>query len=260
MLTLKEAVTIPKQKKFGDYENFVDYKLSKEAEAEIKKNEAKNAKLPKLQQKFSEIRNEHTSKLLEKYFGTWQKNENKFILRESSDEYNKRWTNELWQLYQNKLNKVNAKFDNIKLPTKKKWNKKTTHRVHSYLIRIHLKKFFSIIKKWEKQVIENEGIIFRETYRKDKIIAAKRKKAKEAAAKLKAAKKKKLYKRTKLKLKRKETIRKDKKSFKEETRDTLSLIQSYSLYLILSILCFCGCFSGFIYLRDVEKMFESTPK
>ena len=99
MLTLKEAVTIPKQKKFGDYEYFVDYKLSKEAEAEIKKNEAKNAKLPKLQQKFSEIRNKHTSKLLQKYFGTWQKNENKFILRESSDEYNKRWTNELWQLY-----------------------------------------------------------------------------------------------------------------------------------------------------------------
>ena len=70
MLTLKEAVTIPKQKKFGDYESFVDYKLSKEAEAEIKKNEAKNAKLPKLQQKFSEIRNTHTSNENHAHFHT----------------------------------------------------------------------------------------------------------------------------------------------------------------------------------------------
>jgi len=37
------------------------------------------------------------------------------------------------------------------------------------------------------------AIIFKETYRKDKIIAEKRKKAKEAAEKLKATKKRKLY-------------------------------------------------------------------
>ena len=110
--------------KFGDYENFADYKLSKEAEAEIKKHEAKNKKLPLFQQHFSKWRNKYISKLLEKYFGRWQKNSSRFILQESTDEYEKRWVNGLWNLYQKRLTKINTKFDNVKFPIRKKWNKK----------------------------------------------------------------------------------------------------------------------------------------
>ena len=259
MLTLKEAVTIPKKEYFGDYEPFINYKLSKEAEAEIKKNEAKNAKLPKIQQKFAEIRNKYTSKLLEKFFQKWQSHENKFILDESSDEYQKRWTNELWEIYQKQMNKINSKFDNYKFPTNPKWNSKITKSIHMKLVKKYLKIFYKFAHKWEKDVIKNEAIIFKETYRKDKIIAEKRKKAKEAAEKLKAAKKRKLYLRKKRRIARKTELIDIKKDHLQETRDIISLVQTYSLYILALIICFSCCFAGFIYLKDVKQLFNELP-
>ena len=81
-------------------------KLNKKAEAEITKEEGKNKTLPVWHKKFNEWRGQFTGNTLQKMYGQWQKNGNSFKIQESNDEYQKRWTDELWAGYEKQLNQI----------------------------------------------------------------------------------------------------------------------------------------------------------
>jgi len=311
-ITLAQTVTIPKQEHFGDYETFADYKLTKSAEAEIKKEEAKNKKLPPLERKFVEYRNKNVGNLLKKYYGRWQKNENRFLLQESSDAYKKRWTDELWKIYTKQINDLNEKFNKLKFAKYKGKGRSNTYRYigrenqnlkcngivkygarrkYRYKrktgnfrcdnrtfgdpIRGFSKKCYcrtlegaltayvrywkKLIAKWTRKVEQNEGIIFRQTYRKDRVLAIKKKKEREERKKRKVAKKIAIYKGKRRKLKQRDKLRETKLEFKEEKVDILRLIETYAGRIVGLILLGCGGFALYIYLRDVQGLFNEPP-
>ena len=107
--------------------------LSKKAEAEITKEERKNKTLPVWHKKFNEWRGKFTGNTLQKMYGQWQKNGNRFKMQESNDEYQKRWTDELWAGYEKQLNQINEKFEKIKWNKKSRTcNEKISRKGHNY--------------------------------------------------------------------------------------------------------------------------------
>ena len=234
-------------------------KLNKKAEAEITKEEGKNKTLPEWHRKFNEWRGKFTGNTLQKLYGQWQKNGNSFKIQESNDEYQKRWTDELWAGYEKQLNQINEKFEKIKWPDNKKWNKKKRKKIGIFIFRHYAIIFLRIVYKWKKKVIQNEGIIYRQLYRRDKVLLKKENEYKKKEAARKAKSREKMYLRRKRKESKKEENRENKHATKIERVSTMRVIEEYSGQILSLIIFVCGGFGLFIYLRDVKGAFDPDP-